>query len=206
MIIPVLVTLAFKNEAGNVNDLAKTFIHSRHHISPKRLVTPGPSPEQKAEIISAAGAAPDHGRVTPWHFYEVSEASRNLLGAVFADALIERDASASPAQIQEAKEKAFRGPLLFLATIKLDNRLDAIPKQEKVISAGCAIQNMLLMANALGFGSGLSSGKALYSEKLRNLFSLQAEEEPLCFITIGTIASHKPIVERPNISQYSSIF
>ncbi|MDH6503801.1 nitroreductase family protein [Polynucleobacter sphagniphilus] len=206
MIIPALVTLAFKNEVGNVNDLAKTFIHSRQHISPKRLVTPGPSPEQKAEIISAASAAPDHGRITPWHFYEVSEASRQLLGAVFADALIERDASASPAQILEAKEKAFRGSLLFLATIKLDNRLDAIPKQEKIISAGCAIQNMLLMANALGFGSGLSSGKALYSEKLRNLFSLQTEEEPLCFITIGTIASHKPIVERPNVSQYSSIF
>lgn len=190
----------------SLSGFANALIHSRQHISPKRLIAPGPSPSQKLEILNAAGAAPDHGKVTPWHFYEVSPESRNLLSSLFADALIARDPNATPAQLNEAKQKAFRGPLLLLATAKLNNALDNIPEQEKLISAGCAIQNILLMANALGFGSGLSSGKALYSQKMRELFLLKDKEEPLCFITIGTISAHKPNKQRPDASSYSSLF
>ncbi|MEA9567541.1 nitroreductase [Polynucleobacter sp. AP-Nickl1-40-C4] len=190
----------------SLGGFAHALIHSRQHVSPKRLIAPGPNLSQKLEILNAAGAAPDHGKVTPWHFYEVSPESRNLLGDLFADALIARDPSATPTQIDEAKQKAFRGPLLLLATAKLNNELDNIPEQEKLISAGCAIQNILLMANALGFGSGLSSGKALYSQKMRELFLFKDKEEPLCFITIGTISAHKPNKQRPDANSYSSVF
>jgi nitroreductase len=189
-----------------LDGFANALIHSRQHVSPKRLIAPGPNPFQQLEILNAAGAAPDHGKVTPWHFYEVSQKSRNLLGDLFANALIARDPSASPTQIDEAKQKAFRGPLLLLVTARLNNELDNIPEQEKLISAGCAIQNVLLMATALGFGSGLSSGKALYSQKMRELFLLKDKEQPLCFITIGTISAHKPNKQRPDASFYSSVF
>jgi len=194
------------NNSDQLEGFANALIHSRQHVSPKRLIAPGPNPSQKLEILNAAGAAPDHGKVTPWHFYEVSQESRNLLGDLFADALITRDPSATSTQIDEAKQKAFRGPLLLLVTARLNNELDNIPEQEKLISAGCAIQNVLLMANALGFGSGLSSGKALYSQKMRELFLLKDKEQPLCFITIGTISAHKPNKQRPDASSYSSVF
>ena len=194
------------NNSDQLEGFANALIHSRQHVSPKRLIAPGPNLSQKLEILNAAGAAPDHGKVTPWHFYEVSQESRNLLGDLFADALITRDPSATSTQIDEAKQKAFRGPLLLLVTARLNNELDNIPEQEKLISAGCAIQNVLLMANALGFGSGLSSGKALYSQKMRELFLLKDKEQPLCFITIGTISAHKPNKQRPDPSSYSSVF
>ena len=190
----------------SLGTFADALIHSRQHVSPKRLIAPGPSPSQKLEILNAAGAAPDHGKVTPWHFYEVSPESRNLLGDLFANALKSRDPNATLNQLDEAKQKAFRGPLLLLATARLNNSLDNIPEQEKLISAGCAIQNILLMANALGFGSGLSSGKALYSQKMRELFLLKDKEVPLCFINIGTISAHKPNKQRPDASSYSSVF
>ena len=194
------------SNSDKLEGFANALIHSRQHVSPKRLIAPGPNLSQKLEILNAAGAAPDHGKVTPWHFYEVSQKSRNLLGYLFAEALIARDPSATSTQIDEAKQKAFRGPLLLLVTARLNNELDNIPEQEKLISAGCAIQNVLLMATALGFGSGLSSGKALYSPKIRELFLLEDKEEPLCFITIGTISVHKPNKQRPDASSYSSVF
>jgi nitroreductase len=190
----------------SLGDFANALIHSRQHVSPKRLIAPGPNLSQKLEILNAAGAAPDHGKITPWHFYEVTPKTRNLLGDLFANALIERDPTATLAQVEEAKQKAFRGPLLLLATVNLNNEQDEIPEQEKIISAGCAIQNILLMANALGFGSGLSSGKALYSQKMRELFLFKDKEQPLCFITIGTISTHKPNKIRPDVSSYTSIF
>lgn len=190
----------------SLGSFANALIHSRQHVSPKRLIAPGPNLSQKLEILNAAGAAPDHGKITPWHFYEVTPKSRNLLGDLFANALIERDPTATLAQVEEAKQKAFRGPLLLLATVNLSNEKDNIPEQEKIISAGCAIQNVLLMANALGFGSGLSSGKALYSLKMRELFLFKDKEQPLCFIAIGTISTHKPNKIRSDVSTYTSTF
>ncbi len=49
-----------------VLDAVLALIHSRRHISPKRLGDPGPDREQIEKILGAAGAAPDHGFLTPW--------------------------------------------------------------------------------------------------------------------------------------------
>ena len=193
-------------KSNHLGEFASALIHSRQHVSPKRLIAPGPNSAQKKQILDAAGAAPDHGRVTPWHFYEISQESRQLLGEMFANALLERDTNALQTQLEEAKEKAFRGPLLLLVTVDLCNQFDHIPEFEKMISAGCAIQNVLLMSNALGFGSGLSSGKAISSNSLKTLFHLSEHEKPVCFITIGTISRHKPNLQRPSSTAYSSIF
>ena len=62
---------------------------------------------------------------------------------------------------------------------------------ERTVPAGCAVQNMLLMATAQGYGSALTSGKALKAPSLRALFQLAASEQALCFISIGTVLSRK---------------
>ena len=65
------------------------------------------------------------------------------------------------------------------------------------MSAGCAVQNMLLMATALGLGSALTSGKALKSSGLRRLFGLGVAEHALCFVSVGTVQSRKKARLRP---------
>ena len=185
---------------------AEKLIHGRVHVSPKRLVEPGPNTNQKEQILLAANAAPDHGRMVPWRFIEIQESSRSALGEVFSQCLFDRDTNATQAQLQEAREKAFRGPLLLLAIANYQDLNSDISKQEKLISLGCAIQNILLSAYALGFGSGLSSGRALQSDRIRMLFQLSSEEEPICFITIGTVLKNKLDRIRPSLSEYHSIF
>ena len=189
-----------------MDEFAEKLIHGRVHVSPKRLGSPGPNDSQKNQILLAANAAPDHGRMVPWRFIEISETSRKSLGEVFAQCLLERDQSASPIQLQEAREKALRGPLLLLAIANYVDETNEIRKEEKLVSLGCAIQNILLSAYALGFGSGLSSGKALQSLRLRSLFNLSDHEYPICFITIGTVTKNKAGRIRPSLSDYHSIF
>jgi len=187
-----------------VLDAALTLIHSRQHISPKRLGDPGPDPGQIDKILGAAGAAPDHGRLTPWRLIIIPPERRTLLGDAFAQALAERDAGATEVQMQEARAKALRGPFLALVVVRLDPELGPAHPQERVVSAGCAIQNMLLVAHALGFGAGLSSGRALYSRQMRLLFGLSAHEQPLCFMTVGTVQRRKPARPRPVMADYTS--
>ena len=75
---------------------------------------------------------------------------------------------------------------------------------ERMASTGCALQNMLLMATALGFGSALTSGKALKSAGLRALFSLGAAEHALCFVSVGTVQSRKNTRLRPAPADFVS--
>jgi nitroreductase len=126
---------------------------------------------------------------------------------VFRDCLLDRDPQATPIQLNEARDKAFRGPLLLLAAANLNDTEDGITPHEKMISLGCAIQNVLLMAHALGFGAGLSSGKAIQSERLRKLFKLSTNTIAICFITIGTVSKNKSgNALRPDLTVYHSIF
>ncbi len=187
-----------------VLDVALTLIHSRQHVSPKRLGDPGPDREQTEKILSAAGAAPDHGLLNPWRLVIIPPERRHLLGEAFADALTERDGAATEVQKQEARAKASRGPLLVLVVARLDPELGPTHPQERTISAGCAIQNMLLTAHAMGFGAGLSSGRALYSQQIRSLFALSAHEQPLCFLSVGTVTRRKPPRPRPGMADYTS--
>jgi nitroreductase len=185
-------------------DAALTLIHSRQHVSPKRLGDPGPDPEQVEQILTAAGAAPDHGQLTPWRLVIVPPERRDLLAEAFAEALVERDVEATEEQKQEAREKARRGPFLVLVIARLSPALGPTHPQERLISAGCAVQNMLLAAHAMGFGAGLSSGRALYSRRIRLLFDLAADEQPLCFMTVGTVIRHKSSRTRPPMADYTS--
>jgi hypothetical protein len=60
------------------------------------------------------------------------------------------------------------------------------------------------MATALGFGSSLTSGKALGSTAMRELFSIRPGEEALCFISIGTIAGPRRDRVRATVDRYVS--
>lgn len=181
---------------------AQALIQSRRTVLPKRLGEPGPGTEQLRQILEAAAAAPDHGEIVPWRFVIVPPPARARLAEAFAASLRERDAEATADQLAQAREKAFRGPLLMLAIARTTDESGDIPAAERLVSAGCAIQNMLLMATALGFGSALTSGKALGSRPLRALFGLAEGEEALCFVSIGTITSLRRGRPRPPVARF----
>ncbi|HAL37863.1 MAG TPA: nitroreductase [Polaromonas sp.] len=189
------------------NDLAATaalLMQSRQTILPKHLATPGPDTDQLGMILGAAATAPDHGQLLPWRFVLVPQAARTRLADVFGAALIERDAAAMPEQVAQAQEKAHRSPLLMLVVVDGQRGDPEIDLHERIVSAGCAVQNMLLMATALGYGSALTSGKALKFTGLRALFGLAEGEHALCFVSIGTVQTRKNERLRPAPIDYVS--
>lgn len=184
---------------------AAALIQHRQTILPKRLTGPGPDEQQLDLIFRAAAGAPDHGERLPWRFVVIPAEARSRLSEVFEASLLERDAEATAEQAAQAREKAFRSPLLLLAVVDTGPAGDEIPAIERSISAGCAIQNMLLMATALGFGSALTSGKALESKGLRELFALRATEHAACFVSVGTAPRRKPPRQRPEPGRFVSM-
>lgn len=166
-------------------------ITGRINVSPKRLVEPGPSMQQLDAMMALAAAAPDHGHLLPWRFIVIPRDQRRLLGDAFVSALVARDPSVTQKQIASAAEKAHRAPLLLLAVSCFSNADSGIPEAERIVSLGAAIQNLLIGATALGFGSGLTSGQSMNSVHLRTLFKLGVDESAVCFVNIGTVSEHK---------------
>lgn len=156
-------------------------VQARRTILPRRLQPPGPQPAHQRMILEAAACAPDHGQVLPWRFIEVPADRRSDVGAVFEQSLRERDASATAEQLAQAREKAQRAPWLMVLVVRTRGQPQQIPAAERLISAGAAVQNVLLMATALGYGSSLTSGKAMASAAMRRLLQLGADEDAVCF-------------------------
>lgn len=159
-------------------------------------------------LFLAAAQAPDHGCQVPWRFVLVPPQRRDALGNAFAAALRERDPLADADSLAQARDKAAHAPFLALAIAREhDDRADAtaqeagpgdgVPAHERLVSLGCAIQNLLLQAHAQGYGAGLVSGRALQSQALRRLFGLGAGERAVCFIAVGTVRSLRPARVRP---------
>ena len=156
---------------------AYTLITSRQNISPKRLDEPGPSQQALEQIFRAAAAAP---------------------------ALIDRDPGATLEQIESAREKAYRAPCLILVVARLGSCEPPIPQLERMVSVGCAVQNMLLMAHSQSFGSSLTSGQAMHSPRMRKLFDLADGEEAVCFLNIGTVKKRKAQRLHPSPDEFVS--
>lgn len=188
-------------------DVAPTMLQviaARHNISGKRLTWPGPSPEQIDQLFIAASAAPDHGKKTPWRFIVIPADKRDLLGEVFATALQDRDPMVSADELQVARDKAQRAALLIAVIARLSPTEAHIYELERMVSVGAAVQNILLAATSMGFGSGLASGRAMASTHMRTLFDLAEGEQAVCFINIGTVSEHKPPRARPHTQAFVS--
>jgi nitroreductase len=190
------------SEVADVGSSTLKLITSRQNTSPRRLVAPGPMDTEVCDMFKAAAAAPDHGEIRPWRFVLVPENKRVLLANAFGQALLDRDVNATAEQVEAAREKAFRAPFLALAIARLGPSEPPINPLERMVSVGAAIQNFLLYAHSLGFGSSLTSGQAMHSAPLRQLFQMGEGEQAVCCINVGTVDKRKPMRQRPVMSQF----
>lgn len=181
-----------------------TWLAARRNHPPRRLLAPGPDAAVLARIFEAAAQAPDHGQLRPWRFVLIPAERRADLGAVFERALAERDPAADDEARVRARDKAFHAPCLVVAVLD-DAPKGPITTAEKLVSLGCAIQNMLTAAQALGYASGLASGAAMDSAGMRELLRLAPHEQAICFVAFGTSSAPRPPRERPRPEEFVSV-
>lgn len=166
--------------------LTLALITSRHSVSPKRLVAPGPDATQLQAMVEAAGCAPDHELLRPWRLVRIAPEQRAALADVFEHSLLERLPDADGGARAQAREKAFRAPELLLAIARLAPVHEDVPDAERHIALGAALQNLLLAAHGMGYAAMLTSGHALRTAHFARGFKLGAGEQAACFVSIGT--------------------
>lgn len=168
-------------------------------VSIGKLQAPGPDNTQCLDFIRAAMRAADHGNLTPWRFIAIRNEGLVKLGQLFAKVALERKPGASQDELERFKSLPLRAPLIIVVVAKIQEH-PKIPKQEQLLSAAAAAQNIINAAFFSGWGAVWRTGDIAYDPLIAQALGLVTGEQIIGFIYIGTPAQpfHEPRVKPAN--------
>lgn len=158
-----------------------------NRVSCSKLKKPAPTAEQRSVMYQAALRAADHANLQPWRFLEIEHSGLDHLGDLLLSAARLSDPELTEVQAERLKKKPFRAPLI-IAAIARTIAHPKVPEWEQLISAGCAVQNMINAAFALGVGAYWRTGSLVEDPVVMEGLGLQAGEKLIGFIYLGTPA------------------
>jgi len=165
--------------------LALQLMLGLHDRTAEPLVEPGPDATQIQTLFEAAASAPDHGQITPWRFVVIAPDKRERLLCALQTQPAPLATPLDAMPLADAPQ-AWQAPFLALAIARLGPSEPDIAPLERLVSLGAAVQNLLLMAHAMGFGARLGTDPALSGNALRALLELAPTEQAVCFVHVGT--------------------
>lgn len=174
---------------GKMNDFLE-LLRTRRSVAPQNLQGPGPSPAELDDLLTIAARVPDHGRLVPWRFLVIAGDARHRLGDVIAAAIATDEPNVSPERVEVERNRLARAPLV-VAIVSRARPHAKIPEWEQVMSAGAVCMNLVIAANAMGFGTAWLSEWISFDRRILDSLGLAPDETMAGFIHIG-----RPI-ERP---------
>jgi nitroreductase len=109
------------------------------------------------QMLEAANWAPSHGQTEPWRFVVYSGEARQIVGDAFGAAfrLLNPGDQYSEAGERAKRDRVWQAPVWIALGMHPNPKM---PEWEELIAFGSAVQNMHLMAGALGLASKWTSG------------------------------------------------
>lgn len=180
------------------------FLEDRRSLPSRQLGEPGPTPEQLERLLTAAIRVPDHGKLMPWRLLLIRGEDRARLGAALAEIHVRVDPGVPPAVVQKDRDRFNFAPLIVAVIARVEPNHPKVPEQEQVLSAGYIAYNLLLGAQALGFGAQILTGWAAYDRDAARLLGLGQNERIVAFVHIGTARETAPERIRPTLAEVVS--
>jgi nitroreductase len=176
----------------------------RQSIPPGQLGEPVPDDGELGEILATAMRAPDHGALRPWRFAVIRGAAREALGELYADVAARANPDASSLDIDKARGKPLRAPLILAVWAQVVENHPKVPAVEQVVATAMAAQNVLNALYARGYGGILLTGAPAHDPVVRAALGLAAKDELVGFIYAGTPANATPVKVRPDVAAHVS--
>lgn len=183
---------------------------TRRSVLAKDLVEPGPSDADLDTILKAGLRVPDHGRVEPWRIQVLRKPAQREIAAVCA-AIFAREHPQAPEPLLAAeRERMQRSPVLLVVSSHPDpQRFAKVPAMEQLLSAGAMCQNLLIAAQALGYGAQWITGWPAYHPEVRVALGHSADTDIVGFVHLGTRVESPAERPRPEaeriVSEWSGV-
>lgn len=170
------------------------FLLARRSVPIADLHGPAPSNDEIATIIAVASRVPDHGRLAPWRFIVYRGDARAEVGKKLAALAEQREGPLADARREQELTRFSRAPLV-IGVVSVPKESIKIPQWEMLLSGGMAAMNLMLAANALGYGTNLITNWYSDVPEGRAILGLSPDERVVGFVHIGT--HDEPPQERP---------
>lgn len=167
------------------------------------LKEPGPSQAEITTLLSAASRVPDHGRLAPWRFILYRGELRHQIGEQLAQLAELRHGPLSENRRQQELKRFSRAPLV-IGVVSSPREHPKIPQWEMFLSGGAAAMNLLLAANALGYGANWITNWYADDEEGRRILGLSPQERVIGFVHIGSFDGEVQERLRPELPQIVS--
>lgn len=178
---------------------ALDFLNQRRSVPSRQLREPGPTPGELDQLLGAALRVPDHGKLVPFRFVTIQGDALRRFGRELADLHARIDPAAPPSVLDKDRDRYVHAPLVVAVVARVDDH-PKVPAQEQLLSAGCVAYNLLLGAQALGYGAQWLTGWAAYDRDAAALLGLAANERVIAFVHVGTSTEPAPERNRPALA------
>ena len=175
-------------------------LNQRRSVPSRQLREPGPDAVQIEQLLHAAIRVPDHGKLVPFRLLLIRGDARARLGDALTGLHRRKQPDIAPSVLDKDRERFNNAPLIIAVIARVEPDHAKIPAQEQLLSAGCVAYNLLLGAQALGFGAQWLTGWAAYDRDAAALLGLDAIERVIAFVHVGTPNEAVPERSRPPLA------
>ncbi len=173
------------------------FLLKRSSVPIPELRAPAPTDSEIAILIAAASRVPDHGRLAPWRFILYRGDAREEIGRKLA-ALAEQREGPLPENRRNQELTRFSRAPLVIGVVSSPKESPKIPQWEMFLSGGMAAMNLMVAANALGYGTNMITNWYSDVPEGRAILGLSPQERVVGFVHIGTYEGTAPERPRPD--------
>lgn len=177
-----------------MNETIMDFLLTRTSVPVQDLKAPGPDDAQIAKIIAAASRVPDHGKLAPWRFIIYRGEASEEVGRRLVALAEELEGPLPEGRRMKEQTRFSRAPVV-IGVVSTPRHHPSIPDWEKFLSGGMAAMNLMIAANALGFGTNLITNWYSDSPEGRAVLGLAPDERVVGFVHIGSF--DEPVQDRP---------
>ena len=173
------------------------FLLTRNSAPIPDLKEPGPGDAEIATMIAAASRVPDHGRLEPWRFILYRGEARIEIGKKLAALAEQREGPLPEGRRNQELTRFSRAPLV-IGVVSVPKENPKIPQWEMFLSGGMAAMNLMIAANALGYGTNMISNWYSDVAEGRAILGLSPQERVIGFVHIGSYTGPAPERPRPD--------
>ena len=161
-------------------------IKERRTIKPESCVEGSIPNDDIWRILESANWAPTHGYTEPWRFVVFTGEAKHRFAKDHAE--MYKNACAPENFKQVGYDKLIERVKYTSHIIAYANKRGMnpkIPEIEELQSTAMAVQNMQLVASAMGYAAYIHSGAMTFSDEMRTYLGFGEEDKVLGFLYIG---------------------
>lgn len=181
-------------------DIVRETILKRRTIKPMQYADRTIEAEVIDDILESARWAPTHKLSEPWRFAVFTGAAKQRLGDYMANWY--RDNTPQnrfqPQKYDRLKSVPSQAGCCIGIGMHRDDD-ERLPEEEELLTVGCAVQNMQLLATAYGLGTFWSSGPVAFAPETARFFGFDERTRGLGVLFLGYPDCEWPDSERRSL-------